>query len=294
MEERDIFEAGDYKTLAKKIDYWYTHSEERKKVGLAYADHAKKYRIDLSMDLFEEMLKQAVEDKVREKVAEAKANRKLKRRITFSVPKKIASTIFYYFIVFPLLTVYMFLIRGVRFKNIRKFRKIKGGAVVISNHVHTMDSAMNGMAMFPRKPVFTGLAANFDIPVAGFFVNILGTVPVPRTYDETKVFFYELTRQLQKGKLVHFFPEGELKKYDTDLRPFKKGAFHIAEEAEVPIVPVGISFHEKTSIFPILAPNKVVLTVGDPIYPDNFKRKREAIDSLFEESQDAMEKLIKA
>jgi hypothetical protein len=27
---------------------------------------------------------------------------------------------------------------------------------------------------------------------------------------------------------VHFFPEGELKPYDTSLRDFKQGAFHLA------------------------------------------------------------------
>ncbi len=294
LDDRSLFKGGNYKELAKKIDYWIENPDELEKADHLYAESAEKYNLQLSCDLFEEMLKQAVEDKIRENAASTEAGRKISKRVKFSPLKKVLSAAFYYLIAVPLLSIYIYFVRGVRIRNRRQLRKIKGGAVLISNHVHTLDSAMNGIAAFPRKPVFTGLRANFELPVAGFFVNILGTVPVPETYDETKIFFYELTKQLRKGKLVHFFPEGELIKYDTDLRPFKKGAFHIAEEAEVPIVPIGISFHEKTSIFPLLSPNKVVLTVGDPIYPDAFKRKREAIDSLFEESQDAMEKLIKA
>ena len=292
LDERSIFISEKYKELANKIDYWFDNPEERHEASIAYASHAKNYRLDRSIDLFEEMIKQAIEDKRRESLIRSKKGRQIRKRISFPYLKRGLSFIMYYFIAFPFLWIFMVLFMGVRFKNRKVLRKIKGGAVLVSNHVHALDSAMSGIAAFPKKPVFTGIRDNFKLPIAGFFVNILGTVPVPETIDETKVFLHELSKQARHGRLIHFFPEGELIKFDSELRPFKRGAFQIAEEASVPIIPIGISFHEKTSIFPLFAPNKMVLSVGEAIYPDIFKLRKESIQSLNEESFESMNALI--
>lgn len=292
LDERSIFVSEKYKELAKKIDYWLDNPDARKTASVAYAKHANNYRLDHSIDLFEEMFKQAIEDKRRKTVSKAKKNRQLRKKICFPYLKRGLSFFFYYFIAFPLLWVFMIFFMGVRIKNRKKLKNIKGGAVLVSNHVHNLDAAMSGMAAFPKKPVFTGIRDNFRLPIAGFFVNILGTVPVPETMDETRIFLYELSKQARSGRFIHFFPEGELIKFDDELRPFKKGAFQIAEEASVPVVPIGISFHPKTSIFPLFAPNRTVLTVGEPIYPDIFKLKKDSIQSLNEASFESMNLLI--
>jgi len=40
---------------------------------------------------------------------------------------------------------------------------------------------------------------------------------------ELKAFFDEMEFLLMKNCIVHFFPEGELRPYDTGLQNFKKG-----------------------------------------------------------------------
>jgi 1-acyl-sn-glycerol-3-phosphate acyltransferase len=293
LDEKSTFHARDASDLALRIDYWLTHDKARMDQSIAYQQSMEKYRISHSIDLFEEMLNQAVEDHQRSLLAQTKALKKVRKRITFPVYKRMLSFVFYYLIAFPLLWIYVTFLLGVRFRHRKYLRDIKGGAVLVSNHVHTLDSAMNGVAAFPKKPIFTGLKANFRLPLAGFLVNILGTVPVPETRSESRVFLNELTRHARSGRFVHFFPEGHLIPYDTELRPFKKGAFQVAEEADVPIVPIGIAFKEKTSIFPLLAKQKVVLSVGKPIYPDSFRLKREQIAYLQDASFGAMQSLIK-
>ena len=69
-----------------------------------------------------------------------------------------------------------------------------------------------------------------------------GGVPVPQTTSELPQFFSELELLLAKGRIVYFFPEGELVPYDTSLRDFKRGAFHLAAQARVPVVPLSIRF----------------------------------------------------
>jgi len=292
LDERSIFVSEKYKELSQKIDYWLDNPEIRKEASAMYAAHAENYRLEHSIDLFEEMLKQAIEDKRRERVSKAKVNKSLRRKIVFPYLKRGLSFLFYFVVAVPFLWIILTLIMGVRIKNRKHLQKLKTGAVLVSNHVHPLDAAMCGVACSPKKPVFTGIRANFKLPIAGFLVNILGTVPVPETMDETKVFLYELAKQARKGRFIHFFPEGELIKFDTELRPFKKGAFQIAAEASVPVVPIGISFHPRKSFYPFFTSKKIVLTIGEPIYPDMFKLKKDAIQALSEEAFRSMDQLI--
>ena len=45
LTEESVFKAGNYKDLAKKIDYWYEHPEEKKKFERKYAESARDYDI---------------------------------------------------------------------------------------------------------------------------------------------------------------------------------------------------------------------------------------------------------
>ena len=288
LDDRSLFPTRNHKTLAERIDYWLDNAEEKRSMAAAYAASAEKYKISHSMDLFEEMLKQAVFDHRRLQTVKTKKGRKLKKRITLPWYKTALSVIVYYFIAIPCLWFYLVVVIGVRVKNRKLLRKHKGGAVLVSNHVHVLDAAMNGLAAFPRKPVFTGLKANFQLPIAGFLVNILGTVPVPETPDEMKVFFHELQKQAHAGRLVHFFPEGHLEPFCSILRPFRNGAFQVAKEAMVPIFPIIIRFDDKRGIFPLFSRKRIILTVGEPIVPDLFELKKPAIENMSETAAQIM------
>lgn len=293
LDERSLFKGGDVAALAERIDYWIEHPDERKEMSLKYEESAKKYRIKHSMDLLEEMFKLEIANHKRELIAKTKTGGKIKKKITFPYRKRVLSFLIYFLIAIPFLWIYLVVIRGVRIKNRKNLKAIQGGAVLVSNHVHSLDSAMSGLASFPKKPVFTGIKENFKASISGFLVSILGTVPIPETILEMNVFFFELKKQAQSGKFVHFFPEGELIRYDKELRPFKRGAFNLAEEAKVPVVPIGIGFKKKKGLFPLMSPNRVIVTIGKPIYPDSFKLKNEAIAQLSQDSFKTMSELIK-
>ncbi len=292
IDDRNVFKANNIDELSYKIDYWLNRPKERQAMSVKYEAHANNYRLDHAISLLEQMFHQSIEDHKRAIVAKQKAQRGYRKQFVPSWIKRAFSFIMYYAIALPILTVYLRLIRGVTFKNRKNVKELKGGAIMVSNHVHTLDSVMGAMTIFPKKPLFTSIKSNFKLPVAGRLVNILGSMPVPETPSEMKVFFYELSKQVRKGRIVHFFPEGELIKNDTKLRDFKRGAFMLAEETKSPILPIGISFHEKKSIFPILGKDRIVINVGKPIYPDVFKLKRESIAFLSNESFEVMDDLI--
>lgn len=62
LDERSLFEAGNSTDLAKKIDYWIEHEEERKQMEIKYAENAENYRIEKSMKKIEGMFEDAIRE----------------------------------------------------------------------------------------------------------------------------------------------------------------------------------------------------------------------------------------
>lgn len=59
LDERSLFRAGDSQDLAKKIDYWIEHEDEKKAMELEYSKLAQKYRLDDCVRQAEEMFYEA-------------------------------------------------------------------------------------------------------------------------------------------------------------------------------------------------------------------------------------------
>lgn len=62
LDERSLFPAGDSDALAQRIDWWIEHPEERKDMELRYAEHAKQYALEKSIEQTEEMFRMAIEE----------------------------------------------------------------------------------------------------------------------------------------------------------------------------------------------------------------------------------------
>src|SRR6185369_9027122 len=102
----------------------------------------------------------------------------------------------------------------------------------------------------------------------GGLVRLLGGVAVPLTPAGLPLFFSELQLFLAQGRMVHFFPEGELEPYHPGLRDFKQGAFHLAAQARVPVVPLSIRFTPPSRPRRLFSRKPtMVLVIGEPIVP---------------------------
>ena len=62
LDERSLFPVGDAGALARKIDWWIDHPDERARMGRAYARSADQYRLEHSVKLAEEMFYDALEE----------------------------------------------------------------------------------------------------------------------------------------------------------------------------------------------------------------------------------------
>jgi 1-acyl-sn-glycerol-3-phosphate acyltransferase len=254
LEPRNLFRAGDPSSLASRIDEWIEDPAGLDAASETYARYAQLYTVDRSVKAMERVYAQAGQ------APEAPPGRP-------GPVYRLLATAFYYAVAMPLLFLYTRVVLGVRSEGGKRLPRT-GGVLTVCNHVHTLDSALVALALFPRRAVFTSAPMNLENRLYGGLVRLLGAVPVPPTASGLPRFFTEMELLLAKGRVVHFFPEGELKPYDTSLRDFKRGAFHLAAQARVPVVPLSIRFAPPTGWARIFRRKPtMVIVIGEPIVP---------------------------
>lgn len=98
----------------------------------------------------------------------------------------------------------------------------------------------------------------------------------------------EAENTLKDGMSLVIFPEGS-RSWDGKMIPFKRGAFMLASEFKLPVVPITIdgSFARMPRFSYNISPGKINLTIHKPIFPEGrgfntkvlMKQCREAINS---------------
>lgn len=116
-------------------------------------------------------------------------------------------------------------------------------AVFIGNHQTELDVLMLGH-IFPKYCSVTAKKSLKSTPFLGWFMSLSGTVFIDRANSaDARHAMAGASNEITKEKQsVYMFPEGT-RSYAKEpmLLPFKKGAFHLAVQAGVPIVPVVVA-----------------------------------------------------
>jgi 1-acyl-sn-glycerol-3-phosphate acyltransferase len=138
--------------------------------------------------------------------------------------------------------------------------------VFMSNHASTVDI----WALYVALPIIVRMIAKKQlaaIPILGWgmwagrfiFIDRHNAASARRSIERAK-------ERIQGGESVLIFPEGTRTR-DGNMLPFKKGGFHLAIDAGVPIVPVALTGTRE--LMPrgswLVRPGQVTVTVGEPI-----------------------------
>ena len=104
------------------------------------------------------------------------------------------------------------------------------------NHTSLMDPFV--LVILSKNPiVFVGKKELAKIPIFGFFYKRI-VIMVDRSNPKSRKKVFEMAKKrLQNGVSMAIFPEGLVPKEDVVLAPFKNGAFSLAIEFEIPLVP---------------------------------------------------------
>ena len=148
---------------------------------------------------------------------------------------------------------------------------LAGPAVFVSNHQSMIETVFLP-ALLPRTVKFVAKKELEHIPLWGWAFASGGAIMIDRKDPQGAVHsIREGVKTLPAGWSVAVFPEGT-RSADGSLRQFKKGAFHIAMAAHLPIVPIGIA--GARDVMPkygrLLRPGAVYVTVGRPIPTDTW------------------------
>ncbi len=110
--------------------------------------------------------------------------------------------------------------------------------VVVSNHQSNADIPV--VCRLPWEMKWVAKAELFKLPVAGWMMRLAGDIPVNRNDRASRTRVLTTAKQVLKHRCsVMFFPEGTRSR-DGRVRRFQTGAFRLAIEAGVPILPLAI------------------------------------------------------
>ncbi|XP_061460486.1 1-acyl-sn-glycerol-3-phosphate acyltransferase beta isoform X2 [Rhineura floridana] len=128
---------------------------------------------------------------------------------------------------------------GLRFdaKGLEHF-EIEGPCVIISNHQSILDM-MGLMEILPERCVQIGKRELLYMGSVGLIMYLGGVIFINRkSTSNAKSVMAEVGQAMISDNVkVWIYPEGT-RNGNGDLLPFKKGAFHLAIQTQVPVVPV--------------------------------------------------------
>lgn len=148
-----------------------------------------------------------------------------------------------------------------RMKKIRigKKQKVKGGAIVMSNHIGLLDPIVLHFVYPSRRLWSLAMQELFDLKFWKHFFKAVNCIPVNRE-NVTIDMYHSVADVLNSGKLLAMFPEGKINfADDAEVKKFKGGVALFAIMNKVPIIPTYIV--KKTKKL-----ERQKLVIGEPIY----------------------------
>ena len=143
--------------------------------------------------------------------------------------------------------------------------------IFVANHCSHLDIACLCNAI-PVNLHFIGKKELMWTPVVGWYMLVAGHIFIDRkSRVKAAVSLKKAAEKIRQGKSVVMYPEGT-RSTTGEVGPFKKGAFHLAQQAGVKIVPVSINgtYQVWSKNAKKITPGEVIVRIGKPIDPSEY------------------------
>ena len=151
-------------------------------------------------------------------------------------------------------------------------------AITVSNHTTFLDPVKISGLVLPRFMYQTLLEATVLFPFVGTLTRLLGGVPIPVSRDGYQRIHDICEHSFKKSRFFHFYSEGECFLYNQKINELKPGAFRLAAELDIPLIPLvtvltegpfpAFSFWGRSLPFE-------QLVVLEPVNPADYVRRNE-------------------
>ena len=198
-----------------------------------------------------------------------------------------AAAVVYYLIAFPIVWLISYIGYGLRIKNRRAVRKVRGGYFLYANHTQMLtDAFAPSIISFPKR---AHVVANPDaVSIKGIrqLVMMLGVIPLPASLKMMRPFRDAVEARYGQNRTVTIYPEAHIWPYYTGIRPFGAASFAYPVRLNAPCIAY-VTTYRRRKIFKNARP-LVTITLSDPFYPDPTLSEREAKQKLRDEIYDFM------
>lgn len=123
-------------------------------------------------------------------------------------------------------------------QRIKRFTKIKGPAITLSNHTSFYDFNYTTAVIYPHRTSYLAAKKMFYDPLLGFFLRLARAIP-KALLEPDPVATMQALKILKKGGILSIFPEGQISATGVLLPP----SFSIAKLIKKANVPVYIIKH---------------------------------------------------
>jgi 1-acyl-sn-glycerol-3-phosphate acyltransferase len=143
--------------------------------------------------------------------------------------------------------------------------------IIISNHQSLLDILLLNCLRYRYK--WISKIELTKVPVIGWYLKMADYIVINRGNEESKIEMLEKSYIcLKKGISIMIFPEGT-RSLNNEIGFFKRGAFQLALQANVPLLPILINgtggiLPKHGLIFG--SGHEIHIKVLDPVYPDSF------------------------
>ena len=201
---------------------------------------------------------------------------------------QIAAFIVYRLIATPLVWLIGKIGFGLRIKNKRALRKLRGtGYYLYGNHTQDMmDAYTPTLIAFPKTAHIVVSPQTVSSAALRIPVQLMGGIPVPSDIKGILAFMKALSLRVGQKRVVTIYPEAHIWPWYTGIRPFSDAGFTYPVKDGVPAVAFVTTYRER-KIFKNRPP-RLTVTLSEPFYPDPALKDADARKKLRDEIYDFM------
>ncbi len=149
---------------------------------------------------------------------------------------------------------------GIVYKITYEEKPEKGKAYIICpNHSSYLDIVLTNIA-FPNYFHFMGKVELKNIPLFNIFFRRMNISVDRSSRTDSLKAFKRANKDIAKGIGIAIFPEATIPAISPELGPFKSGAFRLAIQNQIPVIP--ITFLDNWKLFPDSNENRFLVCPG--------------------------------